>query len=171
MNLSPFATDLILAGILTLLVSFLALEIYFSGRHRPLDPIIQASAKKLRQGWYQATITMINRSPHVLSAVSLRRVKPRSARLMAPITSLSTNDGDFQVWSDPSNDKRSTSIPLDLAISSRERSGDGASAEARIIVWIFLPDKAEPAELVLELTLSDAEEKQRRYRLVARRES
>ena len=103
---------MLLAGILTLLVSFLALEIYFSGRQRPLDPIIQASAKKLRQGWYQATITMINRSPHVLSAVSLRRVKPRSARLMAPITSLSTNDGDFQVWSDPSNDKRSTSIPL-----------------------------------------------------------
>ncbi|MCJ7599618.1 MAG: hypothetical protein MUO41_13560 [Methyloceanibacter sp.] len=171
MNLSPFATDLILAGILTLLVSFLALEIYFSGRQLPLDPIIQASAKKLRQGWYQATITMINRSPHGLLAVSLRRVKPRSARLMAPISSVSTNEGDFQVWSDPSNDKRSKSIPLDIAIGSRERSGGGAVADVRIIVWIFLPDKAEPAELVLELTLSDAEEKLRRYRLVARRES
>jgi hypothetical protein len=114
---------------------------------------------------------MINRSPHGLLAVSLRRVKPRSARLMAPISSVSTNEGDFQVWSDPSNDKRSKSIPLDIAIGSRERSGGGAVADVRIIVWIFLPDKAEPAELVLELTLSDAEEKLRRYRLVARRES
>ncbi|HLC07993.1 MAG TPA: hypothetical protein VJK06_01770 [Methyloceanibacter sp.] len=166
MNLSPFATDLILAGILTLLVSLLALEIYFGARQRPLEPVIQASAKRLRDGWYQATITMINRSPHVLSAVSIRRVKPRSARLMAPISSHSTNEGDFQVWSDPSKDKRSTSIPLDIAIESRQ-----GNSEARIIVWIFLPERAEAAELVLELTMSDAEEKLRRYRLVARRES
>lgn len=165
MNLSPFATDLILAGILTLLVSLLALEIYFGARQRPLEPIIQASAKRLRDGWYQATITMINRSPDVLSAVSLRRVKPRSARLMAPISSHSTNEGDFQVWSDPAKDKRSTSIPLDIAIDSR------GGSEARILVWIFLPERAEAAELVLELTMSDAEEKLRRYRLVARRET
>jgi hypothetical protein len=166
MNLSPFATDLILAGILTLLVSLLALEIYFSATQRPLQPVIQASAKRLRDGWYQATITMTNRSPHVLSAVSLRRVKPRSARLMAPIGSLSTDDGDFQVWSDPANDRRSTSIPLDIALDSRL-----GTDEARLIVWIFLPEKAEAAELVLELTMSDAEEKLRRYRLVARRET
>ena len=105
---------------------------------------------------------MTNRSPHVLSAVSLRRVKPRSARLMAPISSVSTNEGDFQVWSDPSNDKRSTSIPLDIALDSRL-----GNDEARLIVWIFLPEKAAAAELVLELTLSDEEEKLRRYRLVA----
>ncbi|HEY8248713.1 MAG TPA: hypothetical protein VIG38_15735 [Hyphomicrobium sp.] len=166
MNLSPFATDLILAAILTLLVSLLALEIYFSATQRPVEPVIQASAKRLRDGWYQATITMTNRSPHVLSAVSLRRVKPRSARLMAPISSVSTNDGDFQVWSDPSNDKRSTSIPLDIALDSRLEND-----EARLIVWIFLPEKAAAAELVLELTLSDEEEKLRRYRLVARRET
>ena len=166
MNLSPLATDLILAGLLTLLVSLLALEIYFGARQRPVEPVIQASAKRLRDGWYQATITMANRSPHVLSAVSLRRVKPRSARLMAPISSVSTKEGDFQVWSDPSNDKRSTSIPLDIALDSRL-----GNDEARIIVWIFLPEKAEAAELVLELTLSDAEEKLRRYRLVARRET
>ena len=166
MNLSPFATDLILAGILTLLVSLLALEIYFSATQRPVQLVIQASAKRLRDGWYQATITMTNRSPQVLSAVSLRRVKPRSARLMAPISSVSTNEGDFQVWSDPSNDKRSTSIPLDIALDSR--LGNDA---ARLIVWIFLPQKAAAAELVLELTLSDEEEKLRRYRLVARRES
>ncbi len=166
MNLSPFATDLILGGILTLLVSLLALEIYFSARRRPVEPVIQASAKRLRDGWYQATITMANRSPHALSAVSLRRVKPRSARLMAPISSVSTNEGDFQVWSDPSNDKRSTSIPLDIALDARL-----GNDEARIIVWIFLPEKAEAAELVLELTMSDPEEKLRRYRLVARREA
>jgi len=165
MNLSPFATDLILAGILALLVSLLALEIYFGARQRPLQPVIQASAKRLRDGWYQATITMINRSPHVLSAVSIRRVKPRSARLMAPISSMSTTEGDFQVWSDPSKDKRSTSIPLDIAIDAR------GGSEARIIVWIFLPEKAAAAELVLELTMSDAEDKLRRYRLVARRET
>ncbi len=105
---------------------------------------------------------MTNRSPQVLSAVSLRRVKPRSARLMAPISSVSTNEGDFQVWSDPSNDKRSTSIPLDIALDSRL-----GNDEARLIVWIFLPEKAAAAELVLELTLSDEEEKLRRYRLVA----
>jgi hypothetical protein len=165
MNLSPFATDLILAGILTLLVSLLALEIYFGARQRPLEPIIQASAKRLRDGWYQATITMTNRSPRVLSAVSLRRVKPRSARLMAPVSSLSTDDGDFQVWSDPAKDRRSTSIPLDVAIDAR------GGSEARILVWIFLPERAEAAELVLELTMSDEEEKLRRYRLVARRET
>jgi hypothetical protein len=166
MNLSPFATDLILAGILTLLVSLLALEIYFSAKQRPVQPIIQASAKHLRDGWYQATITMTNRSPHVLSAVSLRRVRPRAARLMAPVSSLSTDDGDFQVWSDPSNDKRSTSIPLDITLDSRLGNN-----EARLLVWIFLPEKAAAAELVLELTLSDEEEKLRRYRLVARRET
>jgi len=165
MNFSPFATDLILAGILALLVSLLALEIYFGARQRPLQPVIQASAKRLRDGWYQATITMINRSPHVLSAVSIRRVKPRSARLMAPISSMNTTEGDFQVWSDPSKDKRSTSIPLDIAIDAR------GGSEARIIVWIFLPEKAAAAELVLELTMSDAEDKLRRYRLVARRET
>jgi hypothetical protein len=166
MNLSPFATDLILGGILTLLVSLLALEIYFSARQRPVEPVIQASAKRLRDGWYQATITMVNRSPQALSAVSLRRVKPRSARLMAPVSSFSSDEGDFQVWSDPANDKRSTSIPLDIALDARL-----GNDEARIIVWIFLPEKAEPDELVLELTMSDPEEKLRRYRLVARREA
>jgi hypothetical protein len=51
MNLSPFATDLILAGILTLLVSLLAYEIYRGARQRPLQPIIQATAKRLRDDW------------------------------------------------------------------------------------------------------------------------
>jgi hypothetical protein len=85
---------------------------------------------------------------------------------MAPVTSVSTGEGEFQVWSDPSNDKRTTSIPLEVAIDPRSGSG-----EAKINVWIFLSKKAEPAELVLELSMSDEEEKLRRYRLIARRES
>jgi hypothetical protein len=43
-------------------------------------------------------------------------VRPRAARLMAPIQQVSTREGDFQVWSDPTTDKARIGIPLDIAL-------------------------------------------------------
>src|SRR4029077_4232864 len=101
----------------------------FRARKKGEPPIITASLKELQKGWYQLSITVINRLPYQLFGVSLRRIRPRSARLMAPIISVSTEQGDFQVWSNPAVDKLLTTIPLSNALgppqgaASRRLSG------------------------------------------------
>lgn len=65
------------------------------------EPLIRARLKGLQQDWFQLNLTVQNLAPYSLVGVSLRRVRPRGARLMAPIQSVSRRDGDFQVWSDP----------------------------------------------------------------------
>jgi hypothetical protein len=92
-------------AILVGLILFAAFVILLAFRaSRPgADPIIKASVKELREGLYQVGLTVTNRAPYSLVGVSLRRVRPTSARPMAPITSVRTRDGDFQVWSDPAS--------------------------------------------------------------------
>ena len=94
-------------------------------------PIIRASLKELQKGWYQLSITVINRLPYQLFGVSLRRIRPRSARLMAPIISVSTKQGDFQVWSNPAVDKLTTTIPLDIALGAHEARQAGVLADSQ----------------------------------------
>jgi hypothetical protein len=173
MNLSPFATLLGIVMVLVFVTSALAMSFAVRARRGALQPLIRASFKRLREGWYQASITITNRSPGILVGVSLRRVRPRSARLMAPATAVSSAEGDFQVWSDPATDMAATAIPLNLVIAPREALDDGVArgTEAGTTAWVFVPGKTEPAELVLELDLTDGEARLRRYRLVATRDA
>jgi len=39
---------------------------------------------------------------------------------MAPIQQVSTREGDFQVWSDPTTDKARIGIPLDIALGPND---------------------------------------------------
>jgi hypothetical protein len=68
-------------------------------------PTIRATSRKLKPGWYQLHIAVTNQASYGVIVDELRRVRPRAARLMAPIQQLSTREGDFQVWSDPTTDK------------------------------------------------------------------
>ena len=136
------------------------------------EPIIRANSQKLQDGWYQINIAVANRAPYGLVVDELRRVRPRSARLMAPIRSVSTRQGNFQVWSDPSTDKATTSIPLDIAIAAHELQHGGVvpGSEAQITAWLFLPDDSDPTELLLELALFDGSDNLRSYRFGVMRE-
>jgi hypothetical protein len=168
MNLPPFATLAVAATVIAALI-FLLLALRAGRPH--LEPLISASFRQLREGWYQADFTFINRSSATLAAVELRRLRPSSARLMAPITSVSTREGDFQVWSDPHADRTSIAIPLQIIVPPREARGDGSAlgSETKAAIWVFLPERANPAELVFELSMRDGRDKLRRYRVVARR--
>jgi hypothetical protein len=99
---------------------------------------------------------VINRLPYQLFGVSLRRIRPRSARLMAPIISVSTKQGDFQVWSNPAVDKLTTTIPLDIALGPHEarQAGVLADSQTQTTVWVFLSKKSDARRLIFELTLS-----------------
>jgi hypothetical protein len=136
------------------------------------EPVIRANAQKLKDGWYQLNIAVANRAPYGLVVDELKRVRPRSARLMSPIQSVSTRQGDFQVWSDPATDKPKTSIPLDLAIAAHDedRGGVAPRSEAQISVWLFLPDGSDPTDLELELALFDGGDNLRSYRFGVMRE-
>ncbi len=85
---------------------------------------------------------------------------------MAPITSVSTRKGNFQVWSDPSTDIPETSIPLHLEVGPHEeRHGIATSgAEAHATAWLFLPEKRDVSELTLELAFVDRAKSLRRFR-------
>jgi hypothetical protein len=130
------------------------------------EPIIRTRLKKLQEDWYQVNLTIANRAPYGLVGVSLRRVRPRAARLIAPIKHVKTRRGVFQVWSDPAIDWLETSIPFDIAVGPHDsRQGIAlVGPEAHATVWLFLPEKADPADVVLELALKDRGESLRRYR-------
>ena len=161
----------IVAGLILLIA---AATMWFASRggRAGSEPIIRASFKKLQEDWYQVSMTVTNLAPYALVGVSLGRVRPRSARLMAPIKSVSTRDGDFQVWSDPAIDWPTTTIPLDLVLGPHEaRHGVASRApEAHANAWLFLPEKSDPVQLTLELALRDGGNNLRRYRFIAARE-
>jgi hypothetical protein len=85
---------------------------------------------------------------------------------MAPITSVSTRKGNFQVWSDPSTDYPETSIPLHLEVGPHEeRLGITApGAEAQTMAWLFLPEERDLSDLTLELAFVDRAKNLRRFR-------
>ena len=161
--LQPYVVLATMVSVLVAAIAWLA----FRARKKGEPPIITASLKELQKGWYQLSITVINRLPYQLFGVSLRRIRPRSARLMAPIISVSTKQGDFQVWSNPAVDKLTTTIPLDIALGPHEarQAGVLADSQTQTTVWVFLSKKSDARRLIFDLTLSDGEQNLRRCRL------
>lgn len=157
MNVSPFVIQLAVVVVLVVAVAGWTLSFVLRADEGGAGPIIKAHAKELQKGWYQLDTSI---------AIALRRVRPRAARLMAPITSVSTSKGDFQVWSDPSTDGPKTSIPLHLEMGPHEeRHGFAAQGvEAHATAWLFLPEGREISELALELAFVDRAKNLRRVR-------
>jgi hypothetical protein len=166
MNMFPFVIQLAVVVVLVLAVAAWTLSFVLRADEGGAEPIIKARAKELQKGWYQLDVRIANRAPYRLTGVALRRVTPRAARLMAPITSVSTRKGDFQVWSDPATDSPKTSIPLHLEIGPHEqRHGIAApGVEAHATAWLFLPEEREISELALELAFVDGAKNLRRFR-------
>lgn len=135
-------------------------------------PVIRASFSELQKGWYQLQIAVANRAPYGIVVDQLRRVRPRGARLLAPIKQVSTREGEFQVWSHPSTDKATTSIPLALALGPHAaQSGTAARAsEGHLTAWLLLSEDKDPAEVALELATFDGAGHLRRYAFTAHRE-
>src|SRR6476620_8642267 len=163
----PYVVVATMVSVLVAAIAWLA----FCARKKGEPPIIAASLKELQKGWYQLSITVINRLPYQLFGVSLRRIHPRSARLMAPIMSVSTKQGDFQVWSNPAVDKLTTTIPLDIALGAHEARQAGVLADSptQTTVWVFLSKKSEAMRFIFDLTLSDGEQNLRRCRFAVTR--
>jgi len=167
MQIPPLIELAIIAGVGVLA----AVLLWFAFRRRQQGPapLVAARYALLREGWYQIDMRVINRAPFALGGVSLRCLRPRRVRLMAPVKSVSTKDYDFQVWSDPESDKPEKSIPLDFVVGPHEAREGGTSpgSEAHPTAWLFLPGKKPPAEVTLELTLRDARGKLHRYEVTA----
>lgn len=172
MNDWVFALQLgvVLAVILAIAISTIGFA--FRSSRAGAEPIIKASFKKLQTGWFQLHVSVANQAPYAVVVDELKRVKPRSARLMAPITSVSTKKGEFQVWSHPTTDKATTSIPLDLRLGPHEaRAGTVSRAsEEQVTAWLLLPEDLNPLDVTLELVFLDRAGPLRRYRVTARRE-
>jgi hypothetical protein len=166
MNVSPFALQLAVAVVLILAVAVWTLSFVLRAGEGGAEPIIRARAKELQKGWYQLDMRIANRAPYGLTGVSLRRIRPRAARLMAPITSVSTSKGKFQAWSDPAIDEPATSIPLHLEVGPHEgRHGIAApGTEAQTTAWLFLPEERDVSDLTLELAFVDRAKNLRRFR-------
>jgi hypothetical protein len=172
MNGSIFALQLGIAVALILVVAASTVRFALRSTRAGAEPIIRASVKELQKGWHQVHIAIANQAPYAMVVDELKRVRPRAARLMAPIRSVSTRKGDFQVWSHPTTDKATTSIPLDLALGPHEARAGAVSraAQGRVTAWLFLPEDSDPLDLVLELAFLDGEGHLRRHRFTATRE-
>jgi hypothetical protein len=172
MAASTFPLQLGIAVALILLVAVSTIGFLVRAQRAGAEPIIRASFRELQKGWYQVHIAVANQAPYGVVVDELRRVRPRSARLMAPIKQVSTRKGEFQVWSHPTTDKATTSIPLDLNLGPHEARAGAVSrdSEGHVTAWLFLPDDANPVDLTLELALLDGAEHLRRYRVTATRE-
>jgi hypothetical protein len=172
MDSSYFALQLAIAVALILLVAASTIRFAVRAARAGAEPIIRASFKKLQKGWYQVHIAIANQAPYGVAIDELRRVRPRAARLMAPIKSVNTRQGAFQVWSHPSTDKATTSIPLDLTLGPHEARPGTVSrpSEGHVTAWLFLPGDSNPAELTLELALFDGSDNLRCHRFGATRE-
>jgi hypothetical protein len=172
MHLSFYLQLTVVVALILLIVASTLRFAWRASRSGP-EPLIRASFKELQKGWYQVQLAVANQAPYAVVVDELRRVRPRAARLMAPIKSVSTRKGDFQVWSHPSTDKATASIPLDLRLGPQEARAGAVSraAEGQVTAWLFLPEESAPAELVLELVFIDQEDHLRRCRVTASREA
>jgi hypothetical protein len=157
MTLSPLAIQLGIAAILVLSIAVSTLSFALTSRKAGAAPTIRATSRKLKPGWYQLQIVVTNRAPYGVVVDELRRVRPRAARLMAPIQQVSTREGDFQVWSDPTTDKARIGIPLDIALAPNDGGGRVLPAKGvQLTAWLFLPAGADPSELCSSLRSSTA---------------
>jgi hypothetical protein len=166
----PFAVQLAIAVLLFLVVAATTLRFLLVSGRTTAAPMIRASFKPLQQGWYQLDLKVANRVPYGFRAISLSRVRPRSARLMAPISSVTTRKGNVQILSDPAVDDPVPKIALDLAIGPHEPAYPTISlgSEAEATAWLFLEDD-ELDEVTLELVLRDSANNRRRCRFTATR--
>ena len=135
-------------------------------------PVIRASFKELQKGWYQVQIAVANRAPYGVVVDELRRVRPRRARLLAPIKQVSTRKGEFQVWSHPTTDKATASIPLDLTLGPHEaHAGTVARAsEGHVTAWLLLSGDSDRGTSAWSWPLLDGAGHLRRYPFTARRQ-
>lgn len=135
------------------------------------EPAIRASFRELQKGWYQLHVTVGNRAPHEVLVDELRRVRPRGARLLAPIQQVSTRKGEFQVWSHPTTDRATVSIPLDLTLGPHEAHKGSVSraSEGHLTAWLFLSERSAAADVTLELATLDGAGHLRRHRFTAHR--
>jgi hypothetical protein len=169
---SSLILQLGIAVVVVVLIAASTIRFALRSTRTGAEPVIRANAQKLKEGWYQLNIAVANRASYGLVVDELKRVRPRSARLMSPIQSVSTRQGDFQVWSDPTTDRPKSSLPLDIAIAAHEEHQGGVAprSEAHITAWLFLPDNSDPTELELELAVLDGGDHLRAYRFGVMRE-
>lgn len=142
----------------------------YRARQVGVTPLVAASHVLLRQGWYQINLRVINRAAYALGGVSLRCLKPRRARLLAPISSVSLKEGDFQIWADPETDKPVRTIALDFVIGPHGTApgAETFAAEAHPTAWLFLTGKKPAGDVLLELTLRDGQGRLYRYELTSK---
>lgn len=166
-----FALQLGIVVAVVLAIAVWTISFAFRSSRAGAEPIIEASFRKLQTGWFQLHVSIANQAPYAVVVDELKRVSPRSARLMAPIKQVSTRKGEFQVWSHPTTDKATTSIPLDLHLGPHEaRAGTVRAAQEQVTAWLFLPADLNPLDVTLELVVLDRAGPHRRYRVTARRE-
>jgi hypothetical protein len=172
MNDWVFALQLGIVLLVILAIAVSTIGFAFRSIRAGVEPSIEASFRKLQSGWFQLHVSIANQAPYALVVDELKRVKPRAARLMAPIKQVSTRKGEFQVWSHPTTDKATASIPLDLHLGPHEaRAGAVArTSQQQITAWLFLPEHSNPLHVTLELIVRDHASALRRYRVIARRE-
>jgi hypothetical protein len=172
MNDWAFALQLgiVLAVIVAMAVSTIGLA--FRSSRAGFEPIVKASFRKLQAGWFQLNVSIANQAPYAVVVDELKRVQPRTGRLMAPIKQVSTRKGEFQVWSHPTTDKATTSIPLDLHLGSHEANAGAVArtSQAQLTAWLFLPEDSNPLDVTLELVVRDQAGALRRHRVIAKRE-
>jgi hypothetical protein len=167
-----FALQLGLVSAVVVLIAGWTVSYVLRSTRAGAPPVIRASFKELQKGWYQVQIAVANRAAYEVIVEELRRVRPRGARLMAPIKQVSTRKGEFQVWSHPTTDKATTSIPLDLTLGPYEaHSGTVARAsEGHVTAWLLLSGDSDPGDISLELALLHGAGHLRRYPFTARRQ-
>jgi hypothetical protein len=166
-----FALQLGIVVAVVLAIAVWTISFAFRSSRAGAEPIIKASFRKLQTGWFQLHVSIANQAPYAVVVDELKRVSPRSARLMAPIKQVSTRKGEFQVWSHPTTDKATTSIPLDLHLGPHGApAGTARASQEQVTAWLFLPADLNPLDVTLELVVLDRAGPHRRYRVTARRE-
>ena len=172
MNDWAFALQLGIVLVVILAIAVSTIGFAFRSIRAGVEPSIEASFRKLQAGWFQLHVSIVNQAPYPLVIDELKPIKPRAARLMAPIKQVSTRKGEFQVWSHPTTDKATASIRLELHLGPHEARADaGARAsQQQITAWLFLPEDSNPLDVTLELIVRDHASALRRYRVIAKRE-
>ena len=172
MNDWAFALQLGVVLVVILAVAVSTIGFAFRSIRAGVEPSIKASFRKLQAGWFQLHISIANQAPYPLVVDELKRIKPRAARLMAPIKQVCMRKVEFQVWSHPTSANATAIIPPDLDVRPHEaRAGAVArTSQAQITAWLFLPEDSNPLDVTLELIVRDHASALRRYRVIAKRE-
>jgi hypothetical protein len=92
MNDWVFALQLGIVLLVILAIAVSTIGFAFRSIRAGVEPSIEASFRKLQSGWFQLHVSIANQAPYAL--VVDERVKPRAARLMAPIKQVSTRKGE-----------------------------------------------------------------------------